>query len=143
MPVRATPEMATSKWVTNIGAATERMTAGAQRVQKAPGLAAAAAADKWLARVTQSKDKFKTNVGRVTLQQWQTSYINIGVPRVSQGAQAKQDKVLAFHQEFLPYLTRGVATIDQMPNTTLEDGINRATAMIRYNAKFKRGVTTG
>lgn len=143
MPVRATPEMATAKWVTNIGAATERMTAGAQRVTKAPGQAAAAASDKWLQRVTASKDKFRTNVARVSLQDWQNSYINIGIPRVAQGAQAKQSKVLAFQQEFLPYLQRGVATIDAMPSTTLEDGVARATAMIRYNAKFKRGVTTG
>lgn len=141
MPVRSTPEQAVAKWLTNIGAATDRMTAGAQRVQKAPGAAAAAAADKWLQRVTAAKAKFAANVGRVSLQDWQNSYINIGIPRVSQGAQAKQGKVLAFHNEFLPYLQRGVATIDNMPSTTLEDGIARATAMIRYNAKFKRGMT--
>jgi hypothetical protein len=141
MPVRSTPEAAVSKWLTNLGASTDRMTAGAQRVQKAPGAAAAAAADKWLQRVTQSKAKFATNVGRVSLQDWQNSYINIGIPRVAQGAQAKQSKVLAFQTEFLPYLQRGVSTIDAMPSTTLEDGIARATAMIRYNSKFKRGLT--
>lgn len=139
MPVRATPDQAVAKWLTNIGAATDRMTAGAQRVQKAPGQAAAAAADKWLQRVTAAKAKFAANVARVSLQDWQNAYINIGIPRVSQGAQAKQHKVLAFQTEFLPYLSRGVAQIDAMPSTTLEDGIARATAMIRYNSKFKRG----
>jgi len=142
MPVRSTPEQAVSKWLQNIGSATDRMTTGAQRVAKAPGAAAAAAGDKWLQRVTASKAKFVTNVGRVSLQSWQASYINIGIPRVAQGAQAKQGKVLAFQQEYLPYLARGVATIDAMPSTTLEDGIARATAMIRYNAKFVRGTTT-
>jgi hypothetical protein len=78
-------------------------------------------------------------VARVSLADWQNSYINIGVPRVAQGAQAKQSKVLAFHEEFLPFLKRGVDQIDAMPSTTIEDGIARATAMIRYNAKFKRG----
>jgi hypothetical protein len=124
-----------------MGNATARMTAGAQRVQTAPGLSAAKAADKWLQRVTQAKQKFATNVARVSLADWQNSYINIGVPRVAQGAQAKQAKVLAFHEEFLPYLQRGVAQIDAMPSVTIEDGIARATAMIRYNAKFKRGVS--
>lgn len=138
MPVRSTPAQATAKWVQNLSAAADRMTAGAQAVQTAPGQAAAAAADKWLQRVTASKAKFAANVGAVTLQQWQQAYINIGVPRVAQGAQAKQSKVNSFMTQFLPYLQQGVATIDAMPSTTLEDGIARATAMIRYNSKFKR-----
>ena len=141
MPVRSTPEQATSKWVQNLSAATERMTSGAQGVTRAPGAAAAAAADKWLARVTASKDKFRQNVGAVTLQQWQDAYVNIGIPRVAQGAQAKQQKVNTFMSQFLPYLSRGVSTIDQMPSVTLEDGIARMTAMVRYNAKFRKGVT--
>jgi hypothetical protein len=139
MPVRSTSAQATQKWVQNLGAATERMTAGAQSVTKAPGLSAAAAKQKWLQRTTAAADKFATNVARVTLQDWQQSYINIGIPRVAQGAQAKQGKVQAFMDEFLPYLSRGVAQIDQMASVTLEDNIAKATAMIRYNAKFKRG----
>lgn len=139
MPVRSTPADSVAKWLQNLGSATDRMTSGAQRVTKSPGAAAAAAADKWLQRVTASKAKFAANVGRVSLQDWQQSYINIGIPRVAQGAQAKQGKMLSFMEEYLPYLQRGVSTIDQMPSVTLEDGIARATAMIRYNAKFKRG----
>lgn len=139
MPVRSTPADSVSKWLQNIGSATDRMTAGAQRVTKAPGQQAAAAADKWLQRVTQAKAKFAANSARVSLQDWQNAYINIGIPRVAQGAQAKQQKMLNFMEEYLPYLQRGVSQIDSMPSVTLEDGIARATAMIRYNAKFKRG----
>lgn len=138
MPVRATSQSATQKWLTNLSASTDRMTQGANAVQKAPGLAAAAAADKWLAKVTASKAKFAARVSSVSLQSWQQSYINVGIPRVAQGAQAKQAKVTAFMDQFLPYLSTGLQTIDAMPNTTLEDGIARATAMIRYNAKFQR-----
>lgn len=139
MPVRSSPSEATAKWVQNLSAATERMTAGAQRVTRAPGLAAAAAADKWLARVTASKAKFAQRVASVSLADWQNSYINVGIPRVSQGANAKQAKMTNFFEEFLPYLARGLATIDAMPSVTIEDGIARASAMIRYNAKFVRG----
>jgi len=114
------------------------MQSGAMAVTTAPGQLAAAAADKWLARVTQSKDKFKSRVASVSLQDWQNAYVNVGIPRVSQGAQAKQAKFLAFFDQFLPYLQAGLQTIDKMPSTSLEDGIARATAMIRYNAKFKR-----
>lgn len=139
MPVRATPDQAVSKWLQNLSASGDRMNAGAMAVQRAPGLAAAAAADKWLQKVTAAKAKFASRVSSVSLQSWQQSYINVGIPRVAQGANAKQHKVLAFMNEFLPYLKTGLATIDQMPSTTLEDGIARATAMIRYNAKFTRG----
>jgi hypothetical protein len=90
-------------------------------------------------KVSQAKAKFASRVRSVSLQQWQDSYINVGIPRVAQGAQLKQGKVLSFMQEFLPYLQRGMATIDAMPSVTLEDGIARASAMIRYNAKFVRG----
>jgi len=139
MPVKSTSTDATAKWLANLSAASGRMQSGAMGVTKAPGIAAAAAADKWLAKVTAAKAKFAARVQSVSLQDWQNAYINVGIPRVAQGAQAKQGKVQAFFDEFLPYLQRGMATIDNMPSVTLEDGIARASAMIRYNAKFKRG----
>lgn len=139
MPVRATAQSATAKWVANLSSATTQMQAGAMAVTVAPGQQAAAAADKWLAKVTAAKTKFATNVAAVSLQSWQQSYVNIGIPRVAQGAQAKQGKMQAFMADFLPYLQNGVATIDKMPSTTLQDGVNRAIAMINYNAKYKKG----
>lgn len=138
MPVKATPQSATQKWLTNLSAATTQMQAGAQAVTTAPGQAAAAAADKWLAKVTNAKQKFINNVSAVSLSQWQQAYINVGIPRVAQGAQAKQQKVTNFMTQFLPYLTTGLATIDKMPTNTLEDGIAKSAAMIRYNSKFVR-----
>lgn len=138
MPVRSNSAQATAKWLSGLQNAQARMTAGANAVTQAPGLAAAAASAKWLAKVTAAQQKFATNVARVSLADWQRSYIDIGIPRVSQGAQQKQGKVTAFMDQFLPYLQTGLQTIDKMPSTTLEDGIARATAMIRYNAKFKR-----
>lgn len=139
MPVRTDAAAATAKWLQNLSAASARMSAGADRVTVAPGQKAAAAADKWLARVTQAKDKFARNSARVSLADWQTAYKTIGVPRVAQGAQAKQAKVQDFMTDYLNYLQRGSATIDAMPSVTLEDGIAKAVAQIRYNSKFVRG----
>lgn len=138
MPVRATSAQATAKWLSGLQNASARMAAGADAVTVAPGQLAAAASGKWLAKVTAAQQKFATNVQRVGLAEWQNSYKTIGIPRVAQGAQQKQAKVTAFMDQFLPYLQTGLQTIDKMPSTTLEDGIARATAMIRYNAKFKR-----
>lgn len=138
MPVRANAQQATQKWVTNIGQATERITSGVQAVTTAPGQAAAAAHQKWLTRVQESADKWRQRVGSVSLQDWQQSMISVGIPRIAQGAQAKQGKMEAFMNDFLPYLSQGVSRIESMPSVTLEDNINRAVAMIRHNAQFKR-----
>lgn len=139
MPVRATPTDATAKWVTNLSGSTERIKAGVARVTQAPGQKAAAQSQKWLQRVTASQQKWQQRVGSVSLQDWQSAMVDVGVPRVAQGAQQKQNKYTAFANEFFPYLSQGVARIDAMPSTTLEDNINRAIAMIRHNAGFKRG----
>lgn len=138
MPVKANADQATAKWLQNIGTATDRMKSGAMAVTVAPGQKAAAAADKWLQRVQQSQAKYKNNVARVSLQQWQDSYVNVGIPRVSQGAQAKKAKYTAAMADFLPYLAQGVAKIDAMPKVTLADSIARATAMIQHNAQYVR-----
>jgi hypothetical protein len=115
------------------------MAAGADRVSVAPGQKAAQAADKWLARVTAAKDKFARNSAAVSLEEWKQAYKTVGVPRVAQGAQLKQHKMQNFLTDFLSYLQRGAATIDAMPSVTIEDGIAKAVAQIRYNSKYQRG----
>lgn len=138
MPVRADPASATQKWVTNLSNSSAAMTRGVQAVTISPGQQAAAAADKWLMKVTQSKDKFARRVGSVSLADWQNAMTSYGIGRVATGANQKQAKMQSFMAEYLPYLQTGVATIDRMPKNTLEDGINRAVAMIRHNAGFQR-----
>jgi hypothetical protein len=141
MPVRSDPQAATTKWVTNLSNSTAAMTAGANRVTTSPGASAAAAADKWLAKVTQAKAKFAARVGSVTLQQWQTAYTTYGVQRVASGAQAKQGKMLSFQQDWQTYLQANMSKIDRMPTVTLQDGIAKAVAQIQLNANFKRSGT--
>lgn len=138
MPVRSDAATATQRWVTNLSNSTTAMQNGVARVQVSPGASAARAADKWLMRVTQSKDKFARRVGAVTLADWQNAMNQYGISRVAQGAQSKQGKMQGFMQEFLPHLQSGVAQIDAMPKNTLEDGVARAVAMIRHNATFQR-----
>jgi hypothetical protein len=138
MPVKADPQSATQKWVQNLSNSGQAMQRGVAAVQVSPGQQAAAAADKWLMKVQQSKDKFARRVGSVSLGEWQNAMTTYGIPRVAQGASAKQGKFQSFMSEYLPYLQAGVAAIDRMPKNTLEDGINRAVQMIRYNAQFQR-----
>ncbi len=136
--VRVTADQAQAKWLNRLSGATADITAGVNNVQVAPGQLAAAQQQKWLANVTAAADKWKRNVGSVSLEQWRAYMLNVGVPRVAQGAQAKQAKYGAFAQQFFPHLEAGIAKVKAMPSTSLEDNINRAVTMMRHNASFKR-----
>lgn len=133
---RLDPQSGTSKWVNNLSNATSSITDGVNKVSVAPGQLAAAQVNTWLARIQQSAQKWATNVGGVSLAQWKEAMINVGIPRIAQGAQAKQSKYLAFAQKFYPYVEQGQAQVKAMPKVTLQDGINRAVAMIKHNAAY-------
>lgn len=135
---RVSADQAADKWASRLSGSTAEIAAGVQGVTVAPGQSAAKAADKWLANVQAAKAKFATNVGRVSLSEWQDKMVNVGIPRIASGANANKGKVQAFQAAFLPHLDAGVAKVKAMPNLTLEDSINRAAAMIRHNATFKR-----
>lgn len=134
---RVTPEQATNKWRDRLSGAATQIQDGINGVTVAPGTLAARNKAGWLARVTAAADKWANNVGRVSLQEWQAAAI-AGIPRVAQGAQAKQGKYQAFAQQFFPFLDANVAKVKAMPNASLEDSINRMVQMVRLNAGFKR-----
>lgn len=137
--VRVTPDQATQKWVSRLGAATQEIQQGIQGVQTAPGQQAAAKFDKWLNGVQASAQKWRRNVAAVSLEDWKSAAINVGVPRIAQGAQAKQGKYTRFAAEFFPHLEAGVQKVKAMPDTDLNSRIQRAVAMMQHNANFKRG----
>lgn len=139
--VRMSPQEAMQKWQQRTAGATQEMAAGVARVTEAPGMKAAAKSKKWLNAVTQAEEKYKTNVSAVTLEQWKTAMTELGVPRVATGVQAKGYKWANFAQEFFPYLDQGIQRVQNMPDITLEDSIQRMVAMVRHNAAFRRSGT--
>lgn len=134
---RVTAEQATAKWLSRLSAAGQQITDGVQGVTIAPGQKAAAAKDLWAQRVAASKDKWARNVGKVSLADWQNAMVTVGIPRIAQGAQAKQGKVQDFMSKFLPYLDQGVAKVNAMPKGDINASIARAVAMIQHNAAYK------
>lgn len=141
--VKKTPQDATTKWVTNLSGATAEIQAGIDRVTEAPGIKAAAKSQKWIQAVQASQDKWKRNVAAVSLDQWKSLFKGVGVQRIAQGAQAKQGKYTQFANQFFPYLEQGVQKVQAMPDTTFEERIQRAVAMMRHNNQFKRSGTPG
>lgn len=132
-----TPDQAQAKWVRNTQAATQSVTDGVNAVSVAPGQKAAAQKQVWLAQLNASADKWARNVAAVSLGEWQQAMITDGIPRMQQGVQSKQAKYGQFAAKFFPYVAAGAAQIAAMPKGGTEAGINRAVAMIRYNAAFK------
>src|SRR5437764_101962 len=131
MPVRVSPQQAREKWTSRLGAATQEITQGIARVQTAPGQQAAAKFQKWLNGVQEGAQKWRRNVAAVSLEDWKAAATQIGVPRIAQGAQQKAGKYQAFAESFFPHLEAGLRQIESMPDTTMEDRINRAVAMMR------------
>lgn len=132
------PNVTAALWANRLQAAQSEIQAGVGRVTEAPGARAAAQADVWLARVQQSRAKWIRNTSAVTLQQWQRAMVEKGIPRVGPGAQAAVPKMTQFFQQFLPFVEQGAETVRRMPKASLQDGINRAVAMINHNAGFVR-----
>ena len=88
------PSEVQAKWKQNFGAAGAAWSAGIGRVDRAPGLDAAAAVDRYVSGVQQNAQKFARNVGSVSLQAWQAA-ANAAQGRLAQGAAKGSDKYLA------------------------------------------------
>lgn len=131
-----TAQQAAADWVAGLSAKTQRIQTGVQSVTTAPGQAAARQKNVWVQNVTQSADKWATRVQQVSLQDWQASMVNKGIPRIASGAQAAQSKFENFMGQFLPFVERGKASLP--PRGTFEQNVQRATAWMQYAHTFKR-----
>lgn len=141
MPVRMSPAEAQQKWQSRTAGSTQEMVAGVQRVTEAPGAKAAAKSQKWLAAVTAAEPKFRRNVAAVTLEEWKKAMLEVGVPRVASGVQAKGHKWGKFAAEFFPHLDEGIRRVNAMPDTSFEDRLARMVAMVRHTHGFQRSGT--
>lgn len=137
------PSAVANKWATRLSGATQAIIDGVNAVQTAPGQKAAAQVDVWLAKITASRDKWVRNVSAVTLAQWQTAMTTKGVQRIATGAQAAIPKMTAFMAQWLPYEQAGVQALASTPRGTIDQNIQRAITMMRYNAQFVRKPYTG
>lgn len=132
------PTKVANKWKQNLSAATTSITDGVNAVTEAPGIAAARNLQGYVQGVMNNQEKWARRVAGVPLETWRKQTIEVGVPRISQGAAANVGKVDAFMRDFLPHVEQGQNMLKTMPKVTLDDGINRMIAMVRHNAQFKR-----
>ena len=137
---RVTPDEFVEKHARRLKGAVDDMRRGVEKVSTAPTQQAAAKKDKMRANITAALDtgKWERGLRRVTLDDWKSKMINKGLGRVATGVDEAAPKVRAFAAEVLPYIDGVQAQVSKMPDTTLEDSINRMTTFIRGMAKFQR-----
>ena len=140
MPVRLSPAQAQAKHAARLKAALQDMRDGVDRVTEAPGVKAAAAADKMRANLVAKIDDgtWARRVSGVTLAEWKDKMINKGVPRVSLGIDGAAEKVTEFYTQLFDHENTVMAEVERMSDVTLEDSIARATTWIRRMAEFQR-----
>lgn len=129
------PTAAAAKWAANLSAAGQTITDGVNNVTVAPGLAAAKQKSVYVQNVQASADKWASRVAGVSLQSWQQSMINKGIPRIASGATAAQPKMTSFLTQLMP----AIASVKQglPPRGTLDQNIARSAAFIRGMSNFQ------
>jgi len=109
-------------------------------VTTSPTAQAANKKDKMRSNINASIDsgKWERGLRRVSLEEWKSKMTNKGLGRVATGIDEAAPKVRAFAAEVLPFIDSLQATVQKLPDTTLEDNINRMTTFVRGMAKFQR-----
>jgi len=137
---KVTPEEGADKLISNAKSAAPRIAAQVDKVTEAPTAAAAKKLDKMRMKFNEAVDsgKVKRGLDRVTLGDWQAAMKTKGIPRIASGLDSARDKITEFNREFYPFLEGVERDVHAMPDTTLEDGINRMVTNVRKIAEFKR-----
>ena len=129
-----------AKWATRLSNSTAEITRGVDAVTTSPGQAAIAKKAKLVARWNESinNGKWERALGKMTVEDWRTAMKNKGINRVASGAMEATPKMAAFGDKLIAYQNAGLQTIYKMPDATLADSVNRATAWINYMAKMPK-----
>lgn len=137
---RLTPQQAAEKWMRNLQSSTQDIQAGVNRVQVNPAEQAIAAKDKMVANwnAAINNGSWERGLQNVTLQDWKNKMLNVGIPRIQQGAAAGMPKYQAYAAHVQPFMDNLQAQVQAMPNVTIEDSIARMAAWARGMHQYDR-----
>jgi hypothetical protein len=128
------------KHARRLKAASSDIRAGIEKVSVSPTSLAAKKIDKMrtnlLAKIDDGTVARRLNA--VTLEEWKSKAVNIGVGRIAQGIDGAAAKVVSFAEKLLPAIDAAQSKVRAMPDLTLEDNINRMTTMVREMSKFRK-----
>lgn len=127
-----------AKWSQGMNNAQERIRAGVNAVQEAPGVRAGNAIAKMRANWLRSVDdgRWLRAVSAVTVQQWQRAMIEKGLPRIADGVRGAQPKVTNFANQLLAFEATLQQQVRQMPSITVADRRARMVAWFDGMQRF-------
>lgn len=129
------PNQVAQDWASGLSAKTGKMADSVRSVTVAPGQLAARQRAVWQQNTAAAADRWATNTAAVSLQSWQDSMVNVGIPRVASGAQAAIPKMAAAMAQLLPHIDSVKRSLP--PRGTFEQNVQRATAMMQGMHAFK------
>ena len=122
-----------TKWGTNLNASGQYIKSGVSKVSTAPGIAAAASADRMLAGITAAvtSGMWAKRVASVSLADWQSAMINKGIAHIAQGVSQAQKTKLPEIQALLSAIDSVQSEVSALPKGGLENNVSRAVAWMR------------
>lgn len=138
--VRVSASEGYQRWKDRLSSATQQIQAGVNAVDQAPTALAAAKQAKMRAGIIEAIDsgRWAAALKAVSLDQWKTRMVNVGIPRIAQGADQAQAKVEKFFNELYNFEDSLLQKVNGMADTTLQDRINKAVAWMQGMSKFKK-----
>lgn len=133
------PQQIAAKWARNLGAATQTIKDGVLAVTQNPAEKAAQRESAYVAGVQRAvaSGKWQRGLRKVTLQSWQDSMIQKGLPRIMDGANRAQQKFMDFMVRWLQYLDGLKPILAQMPRGDLQQNIQRMIRTVEYAANYR------
>lgn len=129
-----------TKWSSRLSASQQQITDGVNSVKDSPMAAAAASKQKMRNNILEAIDsgKWEAALKAVPLDYWRNQMINVGIPRISTGAQNAQAKVTAFANELLSFIGTTQSKVNSMPDATFTDRINKMVSWATEMHKFRK-----
>lgn len=137
---KLTPREIAEKQVRRSQGASEDYVRGVRSVTEAPTQKAKTKKDKLKANFNAAVDsgKWEAGLDSVSLDDWQRATETKGSARYGAGVAEAADKIAAFHEEFQPFLEGVKKKVADMPDTTMEQRLQRMMENARSIAKFAR-----
>lgn len=133
------PRKAADRWKQAMSSAGEKYKEGVRNVKVAPTALAAQASDKYLQGISEAVNsgRWQRSLNNVSLQSWQQSAETKGAPRLSSGATAAYEDVVAYHQKAAPFIANLQQQVNGMPTNTFEERIAKMVAWANGMHQFE------
>lgn len=128
-----------ARWKKAMTQSTGKMKEKIMGLQSNPMLKAAEKKDAYVAGIMDAAEsgRWEDGLRSVDFAEWKRKTAEVGTARIAAGVEAASSKMLNFLQQSLPYTEAVSKMVQQMPDATLEDRIQRATTAMRKMAEFK------